>query len=121
MLSGAFPGIFHGMPDRPHRDEQEYFAREDVEKLRRLSRKQSEALAKLKREELRKTHYMKCPKCGFDLHTLKRGEVEIDTCFECKGVWLDEGELERVLQEPPAHRGTVIRAVLNLFKSGSTG
>ena len=50
------------------------------------------------REQLKVLHYMKCPKCGMDLHTIERGHVQIDTCFNCHGLWLDAGELEQVRQ-----------------------
>ncbi|MFN0063291.1 MAG: zf-TFIIB domain-containing protein [Myxococcaceae bacterium] len=93
----------------------DYFAREDVEKLRRLAHKQKQETQAQDREALRKLHHMKCPKCGLDLHTLRRVDVEIDACFTCKGIWLDEGELERLQKDVPT-RAPVIQAVLNLFK-----
>ncbi len=51
-----------------------------------------------------------------DLHAIKRGDVEVDTCFHCKGVWLDAGELER-LMDVMGHEssGKVMKAVLGLF------
>ncbi|MDD3302140.1 MAG: zf-TFIIB domain-containing protein [Candidatus Gracilibacteria bacterium] len=42
---------------------------------------------------------MKCPVC-IDvtlLMTEKRG-VEVDYCPECRGIWLDKGELEKLIQ-----------------------
>lgn len=95
--------------------EDDYFAREDIEKKRKLALKQAEELAEKERAALRTAHFMKCPKCGMDLQTLKRGDVEIDTCFNCHGVWLDAGELEQ-LQQTDEQSGAVMKAVLNLFK-----
>ncbi|MHB8878472.1 MAG: TFIIB-type zinc ribbon-containing protein, partial [Myxococcaceae bacterium] len=83
--------------DKPSSLEDEYFAREEIEKKRKLAQKQSEELKQKQKEELKKLHYLKCPKCGMDLHTLKKGTVEIDTCFNCQGIWLDAGELEQVM------------------------
>ena len=40
---------------------------------------------------------MRCPSCGTRLVELERSEVLIDACPECRGVWLDRGELDRVL------------------------
>jgi Zn-finger nucleic acid-binding protein len=37
---------------------------------------------------------MKCPKCGYDLETVKFRGVSIDKCFHCNGTWLDAGELQ---------------------------
>ena len=48
--------------------EDEYFAREDIEKVHKLAVKQSQEMAAKEREALQKLHYMHCPKCGFDLH-----------------------------------------------------
>ena len=41
---------------------------------------------------------MICPKCKDSMVTLELNNVEIDRCFSCNGVWLDEGELEQLLQ-----------------------
>lgn len=40
---------------------------------------------------------MRCPSCSTRLVELERSEVLIDACPECRGVWLDRGELDRVL------------------------
>jgi len=42
---------------------------------------------------------MLCPRCGAELAHDSRQSVEIDTCPECRGVWLDRGELEKILRE----------------------
>jgi hypothetical protein len=108
------------MLDKPSKEEDEYFAREDVEKKRKLAYQQAQVMAEQQKEALRTLHYMKCPKCGFDLHTLKRADVDLDMCFNCKGLWVDAGELasfERQLREAPEKRGTVMSALLNIFKN----
>jgi len=102
--------------DKPSSTEEEYFAREDIEKKRKLALQQSEELATKRREELKQLHYMKCPKCGMDLQTLSKGTVEIDTCFNCHGVWLDARELESLMSQPGETSSKVMGAVLNLFK-----
>lgn len=103
--------------DKPSSQEDEYFAREEIEKKRKLALKQAEETAANKREELKKLHWMKCPKCGMDLQELSKGKVAVDTCFNCKGLWLDSGELEQLLKgEGDEAPGTVMRSVLGLFK-----
>lgn len=37
---------------------------------------------------------MKCPVCKESLIVVELDQVEVDHCLECKGVWLDAGELE---------------------------
>ena len=42
---------------------------------------------------------MKCPVCtGTDLNMTERQGVEIDYCPECRGVWLDRGELDKIIE-----------------------
>ena len=38
-----------------------------------------------------------CPICGKEMKTLQRYNVEIDVCENCKGVWLDRGELNKII------------------------
>ena len=104
--------------DKPSSTEEEYFAREEIEKKRKLALQQAEEMAAKQREDLKKLHHMKCPKCGMDLHTLQKGSVELDTCFNCHGVFLDAGELERLMQQAGhENSGKWMGAVLNLFKN----
>ena len=39
---------------------------------------------------------MKCPKCKAEMKRIKHGDVAIDSCDLCYGIWLDKGELEKV-------------------------
>jgi Zn-finger nucleic acid-binding protein len=78
--------------DKPSRNEEEYFAREDAE----LMRKQRERAHAAAVEAERKSHYMKCPKDGYDLTSSEYHGVQIETCPHCGGMWLDAGELEAV-------------------------
>ena len=45
------------------------------------------------REESR----MKCPIDGAELVMAERQGVEIDYCPSCRGIWLDRGELDKIL------------------------
>jgi len=40
---------------------------------------------------------MKCPVCTETLTMSERQGVEIDFCPKCRGVWLDRGELDKIL------------------------
>ena len=46
-------------------------------------------------DELEK--HMKCPIDGELLMVAERSGVEIDYCPKCRGVWLDRGELEKII------------------------
>ncbi len=41
---------------------------------------------------------MKCPVDGATLVMTERQGVEIDYCPECRGVWLDRGELDKIIE-----------------------
>lgn len=40
---------------------------------------------------------MNCPTCNVPLVIAERHLVEIDYCPRCRGVWLDRGELDKIL------------------------
>lgn len=41
---------------------------------------------------------MKCPNCQVTLVMADRNGIEIDYCPECRGVWLDRGELDKIIE-----------------------
>jgi Zn-finger nucleic acid-binding protein len=46
---------------------------------------------------------MHCPVCKKnEMVILELDQVEIDYCFDCEGIWLDEGELELLLDDAQA-------------------
>ena len=40
---------------------------------------------------------LRCPNDGSRLVELDRSDVLVDACPECRGVWLDRGELDKIL------------------------
>jgi uncharacterized protein len=42
---------------------------------------------------------MKCPNCEELLVMTERKGVEIDYCPKCRGVWLDKGELDKIIEK----------------------
>ncbi len=51
---------------------------------------------------------MTCPKCHGDMRSYERNGVTVDQCSDCRGLFLDRGELERLVEaegsfyrEPP--------------------
>lgn len=39
-----------------------------------------------------------CPRCGTTLTMSERHGIEIDYCQQCRGVWLDRGELDKIIE-----------------------
>ena len=40
---------------------------------------------------------MECPKCQGSMRTYERNGIHVDQCTECRGVFLDRGELEHLI------------------------
>jgi acetyl-CoA carboxylase beta subunit len=76
----------------PSKNEDEYFLLQDAELIKAHRAKLD---AERKAAE-RSKHYMKCPKCGADLKETELKQVKVDVCPDCKGLWLDAGELELI-------------------------
>ena len=102
------------MPDKPSKNEEEYFARRDAE----LLRQQREAMRRTAAETERRAHHMKCPKCGYDLITGEWHGVQIDQCTHCHGIWFDKGEAESLLAHPSPN---MITRVFRIVKRGVSG
>ncbi|HDZ36749.1 MAG TPA: hypothetical protein ENH62_00350 [Marinobacter sp.] len=41
---------------------------------------------------------MRCPVCDVALSMSDRQGIEIDFCPDCRGVWLDRGELDKIIE-----------------------
>ena len=80
--------------DKPSRNEDEYFAREEHERLARLRAK--EAADRVAAE--RKSHHLRCPKCGATLQSEHFHGVQVERCPEDGGIWLDAGEIDLLMK-----------------------
>ena len=45
---------------------------------------------------------MLCPVCRIGLSMADRQGIEIDFCPQCRGVWLDRGELDKIIERSGA-------------------
>ncbi len=41
---------------------------------------------------------MKCPNCEIPLMMTERKGIEVDFCINCRGIWLDRGELDKLIE-----------------------
>ena len=73
--------------NKPSRNEEEYFARENAELIQRM-RAQSDA------ERASGSSARRCPLDASLLAEREYHHVRIDECPTCGGVWLDKGELQ---------------------------
>jgi hypothetical protein len=97
------------MAEKPSSNEEEYFLKSDAELVKELrAKRDAERVA-----NERKSHFMKCPKCGGDLKEITQDSVSVDVCQDCGGLWLDSGELD-LLRKVKEHRfGKLFGNILN--------
>jgi len=92
----------------PSRNEDEYFLLQDQE----LIKAQRAKLDAERQAAERRKHFMKCPKCGADLKETELKQVKVDVCPDCKGLWLDAGELELIGKVKESAMGGFLRDLL---------
>ena len=83
---------------KPSEREEEYFAREMFEKKQKVEQEKQKQLAEAERRKAKELHYMKCPKCGMNLVEIDYKSIKVDRCSACEGIWLDTGELARIVK-----------------------
>ncbi len=99
--------------EHPIRNEEEYFARQNLELVQRM---RAELDAERLRQE-RAAHYMKCPDCGADLEQREVEHVKVDRCPECHGVWFPQGEIAliRQLNHSRGGVGRIMNDIIHMF------
>ncbi len=107
------------MTEKPSRDEDEYFVRQDAEILK----ENRAALTQQQLDAERRAHYMKCPKDGYDLETRQSHGVAVETCAHCGGMWLDAGELDAISrhEDHPGLLGRVFSDLMGTLKPHHRG
>jgi hypothetical protein len=98
--------------DKPSRNEDEYFTRQELERRKKWAAEQAARMAGDEKERLKQTHWMKCPKCGMDLQEIEFHGVKVDQCANCGGVFLDAGELDQLSK----HDEGVMGRVFSIFR-----
>jgi uncharacterized protein len=84
------------MSVKPSEKEEEYFAKMQFEKKKKIEEEKHKKLAAEEKNRLKNLHFMRCPKCGMELIEIDYKNIKIDKCSECEGIWLDAGELDSV-------------------------
>lgn len=84
---------------KPSDKEQEYFIRLEAERIKQLQAEHRTKMAEEDRRRLKELHFMHCPKCGQAMATTTLGGVEVEVCPGCRGLFLDDGELDKLTEE----------------------
>jgi hypothetical protein len=95
------------MPVKPTEQEEEYFARLEFERRRKVLDERESQAAEEERQRILAVARGRCPKCGAELVPVPYRGIELDKCSRCQGVWLDFGELDQVVAEDKGFLGSV--------------
>ncbi len=87
------------MLQKPSEKEQEYFLQQELARLKELREQHRQKLEEEERRRLKEMHFMHCPKCGQSMEVTQLQGVEVEVCPGCGGIFLDAGELDKVLEE----------------------
>jgi hypothetical protein len=99
--------------EKPSRNEDEYFARQNADLIREMRAK----LDADRRKAEQTAHSNKCPRCAGNLKEQHVEDVKIDECEDCGGVWLDRGELDQLRRVNRA-RGVTGGVLSSIFRRG---
>jgi len=99
--------------DKPSRAEDEYFARQELERRKKWAQEQATKMATDEKDRLKQEHWMKCPKCGMDLKEIEVHGVKVDQCAHCGGIFLDAGEMEQIAKQSDSG---VMGRVFSMFR-----
>lgn len=84
------------MPIQPTNAENEYFARQEYERMKKIHDEIQKKLKEDEKRRLKELHYMHCPKCGSKMMEITFRAIAVDECPCCGGLFFDKGELEQI-------------------------
>lgn len=79
--------------------EDEYFARLEFERKKKLLEEQQKTMQSAEKQKLKELHWMRCPKCGMEMVEIDFEGIRVDKCSACLGVFFDNGEVEQLIQK----------------------
>jgi predicted RNA-binding Zn-ribbon protein involved in translation (DUF1610 family) len=103
--------------EKPSNQEDEYFKREDAERMRKLHKEEMARLKQSEKEELRRQHAGRCANCGALMVPEPISGATVLHCPNCGGAFLERKQWEYIHAHAEPH--SVMGAVLNWFKSAN--
>ncbi len=92
--------------------EDEFFKQQDAERIKKLREKLDKERAAKEAAQRKAAHWMKCPKCGGQMHEFNFKVVVADKCGDCGYIGFDAGELELVAGSDQ----NVMKGIMRFFK-----
>ena len=103
--------------EKPSTAEDEYFARENAERLRKLHYDEQKRLRQSEKDALRRLHAGRCSNCGALMVPETAATLRFQHCPACGGAFLDKAAWDYLHAHAEPH--TVMGAVLNWFKAAN--
>ncbi len=95
--------------------EDEYFARVEFDRVKKIADENAAKMKQQELDELRKLHWMRCPKDGMELIEIEFMGVKVDKCTHCGGIFLDAGELDHLIEAHQKEKDLFER-ILGVFR-----
>ena len=93
--------------------EEEYFVREEAEKVETLKRSEEASAAEAEQEAARQLHASHCPSCGAAMKAVAYESLSVLRCQSCCGVFLNGPAAREVLHEKePGYWSHMIHALV---------
>lgn len=102
---------------KPSTPEEEYFQKEELERLKKLRAKLDAERAKQREEQARNLHYMHCPKCGEKMEEVPFRNIIVDRCPRCGYMGFDAGEVELLLGSSEPFVARFLKDLKQVFKT----
>ena len=106
-----------GTDHKPSTNEEEYFKREDAERLRKLHAEEQSRMKQSDRDALKAQHAGRCSNCGALMVPEHISGATILHCPACGGAFLDRASWDFIHAHAEPH--TVMGSVLNWFKAAN--
>lgn len=65
----------------------------------------TDSMGRMNNEPMSAATALRCPKCEAPMRTYERNGVHVDRCKECGGIFLDRGELDRLITAESSYYG----------------
>ena len=83
----------------PSEKEEQYFIEQEMKRLKKLHDEHLREQADEERQRMKELHFMHCTKCGQRMEATLLQGIEIEVCPDCGGIYLDAGELQKIMDE----------------------
>ncbi len=104
----------------PSDAEEDYFRKEELERLERSRKKLDAERESIKAEQQRLEHWMRCPKCGSQMEEVLFRHIMVDRCTECGYIGFDNGELDVLISHEEPLLARISHEMRNLFSLPKT-